>query len=65
LGIEPSVGGLTKDLAGIPLSSHHFLLSELAGGSPGSIASYPIRSSSSDSKSSPFVTGWPTEARRS
>ena len=35
------------DLAGWPLSSHHFRLSELAGGRPGSIGSYPIKSSSS------------------
>src|ERR1044072_2131122 len=35
----------------IPLSSHHFRLSELAGGSPGSTLSYPIKSSSSLSSS--------------
>jgi hypothetical protein len=32
-------GGLTEDLAILPLSSHHFLRSELAGGTPGSMAS--------------------------
>lgn len=35
----PSLGGLIVERAGIPLSSHHFLLSELAGGKPGSIDS--------------------------
>jgi hypothetical protein len=35
----------------VPLSSHHFLRSELAGGRPGSMLSYPNRSSSSDSSS--------------
>ena len=46
-GITPCRGGLRADLAGCPLSNHHFLLSELAGGSPASIESYPIKSSSS------------------
>jgi hypothetical protein len=32
-------GGLMEDLAILPLSSHHFWRSELAGGSPGSMAS--------------------------
>lgn len=38
-GTCPALGGFTVDLAGMPLSSHHFLLSELAGGSPGSTES--------------------------
>jgi hypothetical protein len=46
-GIMPFCGGLISDRAGCPLSSHHFLLSELAGGSPASIESYSIKSSSS------------------
>jgi hypothetical protein len=46
-GIRPCCGGLRADRAGCPLSSHHFLLSELAGGRPASIESYPIKSSSS------------------
>jgi hypothetical protein len=46
-GIRPCCGGLRADRAGCPLSSHHFLLSELAGGKPASIESYPIKSSSS------------------
>lgn len=46
-GIRPFCGGLISERAGCPLSSHHFLLSELAGGSPASIESYPIKSSSS------------------
>jgi hypothetical protein len=45
--IAPCCGGLRADRAGCPLSNHHFLLSELAGGSPASIESYPIKSSSS------------------
>lgn len=45
-------GGWTRERAGSPLSSHHFLRSELAGGSPGSTLSYPSRSSSSLSPSS-------------
>jgi len=40
-------GGSTRAFAGKPLSSHHFLRSELAGGSPGSMLSYPSKSSSS------------------
>ena len=47
-----SLGGLTVERAGMPLSSHHFLLSELAGGRPGSTESYPYRLSSS--LSAPF-----------
>lgn len=35
----PSAGGLTCERAGMPLSSHHLRLSELAGGKPGSIDS--------------------------
>jgi hypothetical protein len=46
-GITPCCGGLRAERAGCPLSNHHFLLSELAGGSPASIESYPIKSSSS------------------
>ena len=38
-GMEPFCGGFTVDRAGWLLSSHHFLLSELAGGSPGSMES--------------------------
>lgn len=34
-----AVGGATVERAGMPLSSHHFLLSELAGGRPGSTES--------------------------
>lgn len=34
-----ALGGFNAERAGIPLSSHHFLLSELAGGRPGSIDS--------------------------
>ena len=33
---EPLGGGLTAERAGMPLSSHHLRLSELAGGRPGS-----------------------------
>jgi hypothetical protein len=33
---EPLGGILTAERAGMPLSSHHLRLSELAGGSPGS-----------------------------
>jgi hypothetical protein len=33
------LGGLMEDRAILPLSSHHFWRSELAGGSPGSMAS--------------------------
>lgn len=44
-------GGPTVDLAILPLSSHHLCRSELAGGKPGSIGSYPIRSSSSSESS--------------
>lgn len=38
-GIKPFCGGWIFDLAGWLLSSHHFRVSELAGGSPGSIGS--------------------------
>jgi len=38
-GTAPFCGGSRSDLAYLPLSSHHFLLSELAGGRPGSIGS--------------------------
>jgi hypothetical protein len=38
-GIRFCCGGLRLDRAGCPLSNHHFLLSELAGGSPASIES--------------------------
>src|SRR5262245_19342684 len=37
-------GGDASALADLPFSSHHFCRSELAGGSPGSIASYPMKS---------------------
>jgi len=47
LGSMPLPGGCSVERAGIPLSSHHLRLSELAGGRPGSIESYPRRSSSS------------------
>jgi len=51
--------------AGCLLSSHHFWRSELAGGSPGSMESYPIRSSSSDSSpTSACAVGSPTSALR-
>ena len=36
VGCEPLGGILTAERAGMPLSSHHLRLSELAGGSPGS-----------------------------
>lgn len=39
LGTWREVGGAAVDRAGMPLSSHHFLLSELAGGKPGSMGS--------------------------
>lgn len=42
-------GICTLAFAGCLLSSHHFCRSELAAGRPGSTASYPNRSSSSDS----------------
>jgi len=51
-----------KDFADSPLSSHHLLLSELAGGSPGSIDSYPMRSSSSVSPDLLFAVDPPTTA---
>jgi hypothetical protein len=38
-GMAPGCGGLRSERAGRPLSSHHFRLSELAGGRPGSIGS--------------------------
>lgn len=38
-GTAPFCGRSRSDLANLPLSSHHFRLSELAGGRPGSIAS--------------------------
>lgn len=44
-------GGPTVDFAILPFSSHHLCRSELAGGKPGSIGSYPIRSSSSSESS--------------
>lgn len=48
----------------LPLSSHHLLRSELAGGSPGSIDSYPSKSSSSGLSSLVFAVESPTTARR-
>lgn len=63
-GTAPFCGGLKADRAGWLLSNHHFRLSELAGGRPGSIESYPMRSSSS--VSSVFVSAVvePTSKRR-
>lgn len=63
-GVAPSCMGLMSDRAGLPLSSHHFLLSELAGGKPGSIESYPIKSSSSVSIVGALAVEEPTSARR-
>lgn len=48
----PVTGDVISTRAGWPFASHHFCRSELAGGSPGSMASYPIRSSSSELSSS-------------
>ena len=48
----PTAGGVMPTRADWPCASHHFWRSELAGGSPGSMASYPIRSSSSELSSS-------------
>lgn len=48
------------DRAGWPLSNHHFRLSEDAGGSPGEMGSYPIKSSSSVSISWVFAVVEPT-----
>lgn len=59
------VGGATVDLAIFPFSSHHRCWSELAGGSPGSIGSYPMRSSSSSESSGSSVAAvCPTSALR-
>ena len=57
-------GGLNEDRGILPFSSHHFWRSELAGGSPGSMASYPIRSSSSDSSVARLAVSPPTSAFR-
>jgi len=62
-GRAPFCGGSRPDIAYLPLSSHHFLLSELAGGRPGSIGSYPIRSSSSVSSSAALAVVDPTIPR--
>ncbi len=48
----------------IPLSNHHLRRSELAGGSPGAIESYPIRSSSSFSPFLALAVVSPTSALR-
>jgi hypothetical protein len=57
-------GGDTSDCAILPCSSHHRCRSELAGGKPGSIASYPIRSSSSDSSMSKAEPPCPSSSFR-
>lgn len=57
-------GATTSDCAILPFSSHHLCRSELAGGRPGSMASYPIRSSSSDSPRSRATPGCPSSAFR-
>lgn len=57
-------GAETSERAIFPFSSHHLWRSELAGGRPGSIASYPINSSSSVSSPSKSVAGPPTSAFR-
>lgn len=62
-GTAPLCGGSSSDLAKLLLSNHHFLLSELAGGRPDSIASYPIKSSSSVSSSGEFAVVDPTMPR--
>jgi len=59
-------GGLMEERAILAFSSHHFCLSELAGGRPGSIASYPMRSSSSVSSPAKLAVSPPTsDFRRS
>ena len=58
-----ATGGPALALTPAPPSSHHFRPSELAGGRPGSIASYPMRSSSSVSSTS-LVLKRPTSSRR-
>lgn len=55
LGMKPMLGGCKVDRAGMPLSSHHLRLSELAGGRPGSMDSYPFKSSSSVSSMFPLA----------
>lgn len=57
-------GGVMPTRADWPCASHHFWRSELAGGSPGSIASYPIRSSSSELSSSSMDVASPISAFR-
>ena len=63
-GTKPFCGGFMEDRAGWPLSNHHFLLSELAGGKPGSMGSYPTRSSSSVSSLMVLAIVVPTDDRR-
>ena len=46
------------------LSSHHLRLSELAGGKPGSMDSYPFKSSSSVSSTFPLAVKVPTDDLR-
>jgi hypothetical protein len=57
-------GGAIPDCAILPFSSHHLWRSELAGGRPGSIASYPIKSSSSESSRSMLDPSCPMSALR-
>lgn len=58
------LGGLMCERAIFPFSSHHFWRSELDGGRPGSIASYPIKSSSSNSSVARFAVSPPTSTLR-
>lgn len=57
-----ALGGVAVDRAILPFSNHHFCRSELAGGRPGSIESYPIRSSSSVSSAVRLAVPSPTSA---
>lgn len=63
-GMASLLGGRIVDLAGRPFSNHHLLRSELAGGRPGSMESYPISSSSSVSSLRELATVPPTSAFR-
>lgn len=60
----PVTGGVMSTRADCPFASHHFCLSELAGGRPGSMASYPMRSSSSELSSSTILVLSPNSAFR-